>query len=636
MERSKLEESFAAFEAKLDSNVIVEDAFSTTEGKKEPTHDELVDQRIKSFEEGVRQREEDYLNKTRKQVEYASEKNPDEMSQVYELSDRSGIPSPVVEKNLNELKKREQVGKIDNKKNPALTQFYADKRNAETSHDDIEVLGALEDHLGAFASGFVSFPQMIAGGVAAGTEAGGRILERALPTSWSQTIREFERDAGIDDLAPAEAFRMAEGGGKVISDYFAPEESTYTTQLAAGLGQAAAQIGTMILAPQAAFPMLFAQNVSQQDQRRDGVRADTLGSDLGLLASGGVAVIDKFGLEKLLNRVPPAIQNKIAQKLTDIAIGGGYEAVTEVIENIGHGLIDYATNNPDADIFKGVAEDAAVGGGVGAIIRALLPSYKGTSKVDHQSEENKLVEKTSFEQDHIDKTVELLQQSKTNTRGEENLKKFTDKLPEDHEFKVSTRAFENFEGEIPQFVKEQTDEVSGEFTMTVPQLGTIANNPEQLAAVRPHMRVSEDTLTQAEMSEGGPTTVKNIMEQAAENAKTQAEVEKMTKKVIDQLVATGRLSKNNAAYASAVIESYVTTKATNMGMSVKEVFKKMNFTIKKLESIAPDFGDATIEQEKVLEGTGQKVKVREKKQKVYDQKLKQKDIVTKLRDCVNG
>jgi polyhydroxyalkanoate synthesis regulator phasin len=138
------------------------------------------------------------------------------------------------------------------------------------------------------------------------------------------------------------------------------------------------------------------------------------------------------------------------------------------------------------------------------------------------------------------------------------------------------------------------------------------------------------------MAEGGPTTVKNIMEQAAENAKTKAEVEKMTKKVIDQLVATGRMSKNNAAYGAAVIESYVTTKATNKGMSVKEVFKKMDFVIKKLETTLHDFGDATIEQEKVLEGTGQKVKVREKKQKVYDQKLKQKDIISKLRDCVNG
>ena len=633
MDRSRLEESFAAMEAKLNQGAIQDDAFALPE-KKEPTKLELVDQRLRAFEEKLRTQEEDEQNKIRKQVEYASEKNPDQMTEVHNMSDRSGIPAPVVEMNFDEFKKNEHAGKIDSKKNPSLAAFYRDKRNAETSHDDIEVLGALEDHLGAFASGITSLPQMIAGGTAAGIEAGSRIIERALPASWSQTIREFERDTGINNLAPSEAFRMAEGGGKLISDYFAPEESTYTTQLAGGLGQAAAQIGAMLVAPQAAFGMLYAQNVSQQEQRRDGVRADTLGSDVGLLASGGMAVVEKFGLEKLINRVPAEIQNQIIKKLTDVVVGGGYEAATEVIENIGHGLIDYATNNPDADIFKGVAEDAAVGGGVGAIIRALLPSYKGTSKVDHQSEENKLIEKTEVEQARIDVTTELLQQSKTNTRGE--LKRFTDKLPKNHKFKVSTRAFDNFEGEIPQFVKDQTDEVSGEFTMTVPQYGTIVNDPELLAAVRPHMRESDDTLTRAEMNEGGPTTVKNIMEQAAENAKTQAEVEKMTKKVINQLVATGRLSKNNARYAAAVIESYVTTKASNMGMSVKEVFKKMNFTVKKLEDVLPDFGDATIEQEKVLEGTGQKVKVREKKQKVYDQKLKQKDIVTKLRDCVNG
>lgn len=618
-------EAFDAYRAKLRSvDVLTED----------PKPVEREQSTFDMYRQKLKQDKESATSLTRNKVQYAMEKNPDRMNEVYGMADKSGIPAPIVEQNFDELKKKDQAKKLNPYKNPALAKFFSDQRNAETSHDDIEVLGALEDHLGAFASGIVSLPQMISGGTAAGIEAGSRILERALPTSWSQSIREFERDTGINNLAPSEAFRLAEGGGKLISDYFAPEESTYTTQLAGGLGQAAAQIGAMLLAPQAALPMLYAQNVSQQEQRREGVRADTLGSDVGLLASGGMAIVEKFGLEKLINRVPAEIQNRIIKKLTDVVVGGGYEAATEVIENIGHGLIDYATNNPDADIFKGVAEAAAVGGGVGAIIRALLPSYKGTSKVDHKSEENKLVEKTSFEQDFIDKTVELLQQSKTNERGE--LKRFTDKLPADHEFKVSTRAFDTFEGEIPQFVKDQTDAISGEFTMTVPQFGTIAKDPELLAAVRPHMRVSDDTLTQAEMSEGGPTTVKNIMEQAAENAKTSAEVEKMTKKVIEQLIDTGRLSKNNARYAAAVIESYVTTKASNTGMKVKEVFKKMNFTIKKLETMAPDFGDATIEQEKVLEGTGQKVKVREKKQKVYDQKLKQKDIVTKLRDCVNG
>jgi hypothetical protein len=631
MERNKLEESFAALEVKLNAGAIADDAFALPE---EPTRDELVDRRLKAFDEKLRVRDENDLNKIRKQVEYASEKNPDQMNEVYGMSDKSGIPAPVVEQNYEELKRNEQASQIDSKKNPTLAEFYRNKRNADVAHDDISVLGALEDHLGAFTSGIISLPQMIAGGTAAGIEAGGRVLERALPDSWSQAIRDFEKDTGIDNLAPAEAFRMAEGGGKVVSDYFAPEKSTYTTQLAGGLGQAAAQIGAMLVAPQSAFGMLYAQNVSQQEQRREGVRADTLASDLGLLASGGMAIVEKFGLEKLINRVPAEIQNRIVKKLTDVVVGGGYEAATEVIENIGHGLIDYITNNPDADLFKGVAEDAAVGGGVGAIIRALLPSYKGTSKVNHERQENQIINKTEFEQASIDKTVELLQESKTNTRGEDILKSFTDQLPQDHEFKVSTKAFDNFEGEIPQFVKEQTDEVSGEFRMTVPQFGTLVNDPELLAAVRPHMRVSDDTFTQAEMAEGGPTTVKNIMEQAAASAKMQSETEKMTKSVTEQLVATGRISKNNANYASAVIESYVTAKAVNKGFTVEEVFNKMNFTIKKLEDAAPIFGDATVERTEVV--NGKKVKVREKKQKVYDQKVKQKDIVTKLRDCVNG
>lgn len=634
MERSKLEESFAAFEAKLDSNAVMDDAFSTTEGEKEPTHDELVDQRIQSFEVGIRQREEDYLYKTRKQVQYASEKNPDEMSQVYEFSDRSGIPSPVVEKNLSELKKREQAGKIDNKKNPALTRFYSDKRNAEVAHDDIDVLAELEDHLGAFNAGIISFPQMIAGGTAAGIEAGGRLVERALPESWVQALREF------DDYAPdvAGALRTVEGGAESLAEYLGPEEQTFSTQVAGGLGQAASQIGAMLVAPQAAFPALFAQNISQQEQRREDSPTDaTLLSDVGLLASGGLAVIEKFGLEKLLNRVPMEIQNAVTKKLTDIAIGGGYEAVTEVMENVGHGLVDYLTNNPDAEIFKGVQEDAAVGGTVGAIIRAFIPSYKGNAKSNAKIKESDLKVKTVNEQEHIDGIISYLQKSKLAQRDSKALKRFLDELPQSDKLKVSAEAFESQEGALPKVISDQLDSLGTDVELSVDELSDIIhNNPELLGTIRPHMRISDNAFTPVEMDSGGTETVETLMKQAEENAQIETELDVVGKDIINQLVETNRMSVNNARTSSAPIVEFIRTKVLDKGLTVKEVVDDMNLVVTKMEQKAPDFGDEMIVTEGVTKDTGQKYKVRQKKQKVYDQKVKQKDIVTKLRDCVNG
>jgi hypothetical protein len=181
------------------------------------------------------------------------------------------------------------------------------------------------------------------------------------------------------------------------------------------------------------------------------------------------------------------------------------------------------------------------------------------------------------------------------------------------------------------------DVVGSDVVMTVDQLGSeVVSNPELLAAVRPHMRMSDDTQTQAEVASGGMTTVDNLMRDAAENAEMKTEADQMTDEVVGQLVATGRLNKNNAKHAAAVIESYVVTKAKELGMGVKEVSDKLNLTINKLDPAKHDFGDAVTERSVTVKETGQKGKVREKTQILYDRKLKQKDMVTKLRDCVNG
>ena len=45
---------------------------------------------------------------------------------------------------------------FDGLKNPALAKFLSNQENADVSHDDIDALTELEDHLGAFAAGAVS------------------------------------------------------------------------------------------------------------------------------------------------------------------------------------------------------------------------------------------------------------------------------------------------------------------------------------------------------------------------------------------------------------------------------------------------------------------------------------------------
>ena len=135
-------------------------------------------------------------------------------------------------------------------------------------------------------------------------------------------------------------------------------------------------------------------------------------------------------------------------------------------------------------------------------------------------------------------------------------------------------------------------------------------------------------------------TIKNLMEEAKANATLKNEADAIFKDIADQLVATGRMSKESARMNAVLIPAYITVKTKQTGLGVAEIYDRMNLTIKKMdaptEEIRPDFGDEKITTDIVLEETGQKGKMRELKQVVYDRLTKRRDIVTKLRDCLNA
>ncbi len=628
---SRMGAAFAQYQQKLDAEVT--DTVETSD------RDSRMGAAFAQYQQKLDTEVPDELDETsRIKLQNSMGKNPDVMSEVHNEAEASGVPVPVVESNIDEIKQQRQIRSISPSKNPATSSFLSQDYNADVAHDDIDFLKGFEDHMGALNVGVLSFPQMVTGGTAAALEAGARMVERALPDEWVEAVNEFEGAFVNEDYTPAGVLRNVESGFKQVSDYLGPKEQTFSTQVVTGIGQAVAQIGAMLVAPQAALPSLMAQQVSQQEQLQIESGTDhTFMADVGLLASSGMAIVEKLGIDKLLDRVPPQIKNKIVQKLTDVALGGGYEAATEVLEGIGHGLIEYHSSNPDAEIFKGAAENAAVGGSVGAIIRAIIPGFKGRGIKTPEVKQAELENQTDLEQGHIDKTTTLLQEGTVPTRDPKAFKRFTDEIGGDTGYKVSAEAFQDYEGDVPEFIAARDDVVGGDMEMSLDLYANeVVNNPELLAAVRPHMRISDDTMTQAEVAAGGMTTVDNLMRDAAANAEITTEVDEVVDDVVTQLVATGRESVNNAKKKAVMVAGYMETAARKRGLSVKEVYAKSGLKIQKVDSKKHDFGEEVMTQEFIVEGTGQKGKVREKKQVVYDQKLKQQDMITKLRDCVNG
>jgi hypothetical protein len=158
-----------------------------------------------------------------------------------------------------------------------------------------------------------------------------------------------------------------------------PEErQNLATDIAEGVGQIAGQLTSLLINPAAGTVMLSGLGADIQAQEAERAGA-TPGEKAAAVVTGAsvTALVEKTGLDLLLNRVPPNIKNAALRYLTDISIGGGIEAVEEVVEGILHNLTSFAIYDPDAKIFDGLEREAITAGGAGAIARGLLTVLTG-------------------------------------------------------------------------------------------------------------------------------------------------------------------------------------------------------------------------------------------------------------------
>ena len=165
--------------------------------------------------------------------------------------------------------------------------------------------------------------------------------------------------------------------------------------------------------------------------------------------------------------------------------------------------MEYATTNPDAEIFQGIAHEASVAGTAGAIVRALIPSYRGTAKSKQISKATDEIKTSIAEQEFIDQTLVLAQQSKTSERSARAFAEFVKGLPKNKEFKIDPAALEGLEVDLPVYVTEQLDGLGSDIKVSLDQITSdMVNDPKVMEAIRPHMRMSEGSMTISEMEAG--------------------------------------------------------------------------------------------------------------------------------------
>jgi hypothetical protein len=312
-------------------------------------------------------------------------KNPDQAAQLQKLSEQTGMPVELVQRNVAKIVEQERVKTLKEatRLSPVLARQMSDPKFAALAHDDYEPLSGLEavitkgrDYVGSAAKG----PVQLAGGAVAGV---GELYGIA-----TRTI-----EAGLDQVLPNSAMsylrtpvpwyanpqQILKRPGKTIESIGnmlgAPaERQGLDTDVIEGITQLGAQIAIFITTGGVGTTITMlgqgANIMANKTEKDDATQAQ---KDAAIVTGAGItALTERIGLDKILNRVPPQIRNRTLRFIADKGIAGGIEAAQEVAEGLLHDLTRRVFTNESAPILEGAVREGSAAAISAAIVRAAL------------------------------------------------------------------------------------------------------------------------------------------------------------------------------------------------------------------------------------------------------------------------
>lgn len=188
------------------------------------------------------------------------------------------------------------------------------------------------------------------------------------------------------------------------------------------------------------------------------------------------------------------------------------------------------------------------------------------------------------EQDQLDNWIEITQGTKLSQRAQDRFKNFLDGASKKfNSVYVSADAVRQLleDGMILPDYLSTTDGITDIEVPIRTFLSEIATNEKLIEALRPHVKLSPNTQTRAQLtSKEGDETLRKIVERASKAGDTHKEADRIYRSIVDQLVATGRMNQTTARHSAQLIPAYVTTVAERYGIPVQEIYDRMNLSIR--------------------------------------------------------
>lgn len=343
---------------------------------------------------------QDQTSDLRSALAVAAQRQPDTEAQLQKLAGRTGVPVDAVRMQRPEVELHDKLEAFDYerviKDSPKLSAWMAKPDNAALAQDDWQTLSAMErgithikDYAGALGGGVVGDAiGRTLSGASTLLDVGARAIDRPVRAAFGDRVADafwYEPTA----LDPFQSLKSTGQSLKAAGDWMKPpqERQTLGTDVAGGIGQIGGQIATHLLTGGTlTVPTLLAQGADVMADKTAKDIADPALKDTAIIAGGAItAITEKYGLDKLLNRVPPEVKNRTLRFMADKVAAGGIEAGQEFAEGLLHDIARRTLTNKDAELLDGVGREMTAAGLSAAIVRTAL-GVKGHARAKEQEQ----------------------------------------------------------------------------------------------------------------------------------------------------------------------------------------------------------------------------------------------------------
>jgi hypothetical protein len=526
-------------------------------------------------------------------LELAYKDNPDVAAERQRLSQTSGVPLRVVERNLEELRVKEQARAVDllsmAQDSPVLYRQLMDPTFTTTSVDDLDTLKNLEKTVKGLPRDLAGAATSLGLGATVGV---GKML--------------FDVAGVVNDLigweSGAKSARQSAKRAQESMDYFGMDAESSTAKAVKSGLQSAGQ--NLAMLPIGLERSLF-QTANSAASAVAGLMSAGVGADAfnqareqgkGILQAG-VYAIPEAAFEFVFEQIP-------ASKLFgDIAANTGLvktigkqmfsEGWTEQVTTVAQDFNEWMNLHPEKTLGDFIAErpDAAYQTFIATLVGVGVQTttIKGIDKIIEKASNQKL----TFEQDQFQEQMALAAQSLLRSRSPEQFRAHIQQVLDNNDGakqeifvdgQVLAQLPQDVLAQLPASVQEQIAEAaasSSPVAIPMADVLTIAPGTPLEQVLNDNARMTPESLSRVEVQQAGEKAqefIKNEAERVLAEAQDQqawaTSSENVKNTIWTQLNDAGRFSSDvNEAYATLQMH-FFSTMAARLGLTPEELYQR--------------------------------------------------------------